>query len=126
VNGEALRKSVEKPQDKPMNEYEIECQGLKKLLDEKTPFSLVDCRQESEHAICRIEGATLIPLHELSATFEEVEVEPELLIIVYCHHGVRSLNATAYLRKLGFKNTFSLRGGIDQWSLQVDANVERY
>ena len=109
-----------------MNEYEIDCQGLQKLLEEKTAFSLVDCRQESEHAICRIEGATLIPLHELPTTFEEVEVEPDLLIVVYCHHGVRSLNATAYLRKLGFKKTFSLRGGIDQWSLQVDPKVERY
>jgi rhodanese-related sulfurtransferase len=109
-----------------MNEYEIDCKGLKKLLDEKASFSLIDCRQESEHDICRLEGATLIPLHEMSSAFEEVEVEPNLLIVVYCHHGVRSLNATVFLRKLGFKNAFSLKGGIEQWSVEIDPKVQRY
>ena len=109
-----------------MNEYEIDCQGLKKLLDEKTAFSLIDCRQPSEHDLCRVEGATLIPLHDMSSTFDDVEVEPELLIVVYCHHGIRSLNATVFLRKLGFKRAFSLRGGIEQWSLDVDPTIPRY
>jgi rhodanese-related sulfurtransferase len=109
-----------------MNELEINCQGLKKLLDEKAAFSLIDCRYQDEFEICRINGANLIPLPEFPSAFDEIEVEPELQIIVYCHHGVRSLNAVAYLRKLGFKKALSLKGGIDRWSTEIDPSIPRY
>jgi adenylyltransferase/sulfurtransferase len=48
------------------------------------------------------------------------------MLVVYCHHGVRSLSAAAYLRRLGHVNVRSLAGGIDAWSCEVDPAVPRY
>jgi rhodanese-related sulfurtransferase len=109
-----------------MSDLEIPCEELKRILDAKEPISLIDCRQPGEHAICRIEGAVLIPLPEFPEYFGDVEVEPDRRVVIYCHHGVRSLNAAAYLRQLGFKGAVSLAGGIDLWSQRVDPGVPRY
>ena len=48
------------------------------------------------------------------------------LLIVYCHHGVRSLSGAALLQRLGHGEVFSLAGGIDAWSCEVDPGVPRY
>jgi len=47
-------------------------------------------------------------------------------VVVYCHHGVRSLRAVNFLRAMGVDNAFSMRGGIEEWSRHVDASVARY
>jgi rhodanese-related sulfurtransferase len=47
-------------------------------------------------------------------------------LIVYCHHGVRSLNVVQWLREQGLEACQSLAGGIDAWSLTVDPSVPRY
>uniref|UniRef100_UPI00359FA028 rhodanese-like domain-containing protein n=1 Tax=Neisseria dentiae TaxID=194197 RepID=UPI00359FA028 len=47
-------------------------------------------------------------------------------IVVYCHHGVRSLHTAMYLADAGFDELYNLQGGIDAWSLQVDPAVPRY
>jgi rhodanese-related sulfurtransferase len=69
---------------------------------------------------------TLVPLPELHDPFEEIEVEPERLVVVYCHPGIRSLQAASYLRKLGFERAVSLAGGIDLWSKIIDPKVPRH
>ncbi len=50
----------------------------------------------------------------------------ERQVVVYCHHGVRSLNTVAWLRRQGIENAVSLAGGIDRWSMEVDPGVPRY
>lgn len=50
----------------------------------------------------------------------------EGLCVVYCHHGVRSLNVAAWLRQQGLDNVRSLAGGIDGWSLLIDPSLPRY
>jgi len=45
---------------------------------------------------------------------------------VMCHHGVRSMNVTVWLRRQGCDQAQSMRGGIDAWSREVDSNVARY
>ena len=47
-------------------------------------------------------------------------------VVVYCHHGVRSLNVANWLRQQGIPNVQSMDGGIDVWSLTVDPSVPRY
>jgi sulfur-carrier protein adenylyltransferase/sulfurtransferase len=86
--------------------------------------TLLDVREPHEHQIARIEGATLIPLRSLPARFRELD--PARPVIVYCHHGVRSLRAAELLRGSGFAGATSMRGGIDAWSREVDAGVPRY
>lgn len=107
--------------------YEISVEDLAALLDDpdKPAFQLIDCREEDEFVICRIEGAHLAPLSRF-AEISHLLVADETPIIVYCHHGMRSLNATHYLRQRGHANTWSLAGGIDLWSQKIDPEVPRY
>ena len=47
-------------------------------------------------------------------------------MVVYCHHGIRSQSAAAFLERTGIKEVYSLTGGIDAWSCEVDPTVPRY
>ena len=87
---------------------------------------LLDCRTPEEHATARIEGARLLPMQELAARVAELEAWRGKPIIVHCHHGVRSLRVTHWLREQGFTLAQSMRGGIDAWSTDVDPTVPRY
>ena len=104
---------------------EVSPEELKSLLDAGA-IRLIDCREEDEYALCRIEGARLVPLQQIPEKLGFVIGEEDLPVVVYCHHGVRSLNATRFLRAQGFAATFSLRGGIDAWSELIDPEVARY
>ncbi len=91
-------------------------------------IKLLDCREPLEYQTARLEGATLIPMREIPARLQEVEAlageTPTL--VVYCHHGVRSLNVANWLRQQGVENVQSMGGGIDYWSLAVDQTIPRY
>lgn len=92
------------------------------LLDAGRP-QLLDCRQPGEWDVCHLEGAVLIPLGELTERANELdEGRP---VLVYCHHGVRSINGAMILESLGF-TADSMRGGIEAWSLRIDPRVARY
>ena len=86
-------------------------------------FNWLDVRRDDERVVSSL-GGMHIPLHELEARFEEIPKD-KLPLIVYCHHGVRSLYATQFLKFHGY-DALSLRGGIDKWSLDIDPNVPRY
>ncbi len=105
---------------------EIDCDTLKRRLDAKDDLSLLDCREASEFETCRIAGATLFPMSELTARVSELEPYKNREIVVHCHHGGRSLRVAGWLRKNGFELARSLAGGIDQWSLEIDPTVPRY
>jgi rhodanese-related sulfurtransferase len=99
---------------------------LKRMLDAGEPVYLVDVRNPDEYAYCRLPEGVLVPLPELPARVEEVQPPAGALVVVYCHHGVRSLRGAAVLRQAGHENVASLAGGIDAWSLTVDPAVPRY
>ena len=90
------------------------------------PPRLLDVRQPDEHAFVALPDSTLIPLGELAARFDELEAWRDEEVVVYCHHGVRSLHAIGRLRSLGFSKLHNLSGGIDAWSATVDATMPRY
>ena len=104
---------------------QIQPHDLKGLLDAGAPVVLLDVRQPEEHAYCNLPGSVLIPLGELMGRIPEVD-PGEALVVVYCHHGVRSLSGTAILAQAGISNVASLAGGIDRWSQTVDPAVPRY
>ena len=84
-------------------------------------IELVDCREDEEWRFNRIEGARLVPL----TRFAEVAV-PGKPAIIYCHHGMRSLRATQYWRSRGNHSVWSMAGGIDRWSAEIDPAVPVY
>jgi rhodanese-related sulfurtransferase len=106
-------------------EYEISAVELKSLKDGLQEFTLLDVREPWEYQTARIEGSRHIPMGDVPARFNQ-EFDPEQHIVVVCHHGVRSMNVTAWLRQQGFEKVQSLRGGIDRWSREVDPGVPLY
>ena len=87
---------------------------------------LIDCREADELPICSLPGHEWIPLGSFPDKLQPLTSDPARGLVVYCHHGVRSLRATLFLRSKGFQNAFSMQGGIDLWSLEIDPSVPRY
>jgi sulfur-carrier protein adenylyltransferase/sulfurtransferase len=102
---------------------EIDPRDLAALLATADAPLLIDVREPHEHAYARIAGARLIPLATLSSAVAELPRDSD--IVVYCHHGVRSAHAVAFLRSAGIAAR-NLAGGIDRWSVEVDPSVRRY
>ena len=105
---------------------EITPRELAQHIENGRAIRLIDVRQPVENAHAKLANSLLIPLSDVPVRAAEIPKEPETMIVVYCHHGVRSLSAAAYLRQLGFTNVASLAGGIDAWSCEVDPTVPRY
>jgi rhodanese-related sulfurtransferase len=106
-------------------EYEITAEEVKGRLDRAEQFILLDVREPWEFETARIEGARLMPMGDVPSRAHQ-ELDPDDSIIVVCHHGVRSMNVTVWLRQQGFEGAQSMRGGIDAWSRQVDHSVPAY
>ena len=89
-------------------------------------LQFVDVREDVEFDFCHLPGSLHLPLGELPRR-AAAEVRRHGPVVLLCHHGVRSGQAQAYLQQqLGYDNVLNLRGGIDAWSLRVDAGVPRY
>ena len=102
-------------------------EDIQRRIDAGEPLTLVDVREPGEFAITRIEGATLIPMRDIPASLQQLEAKAdETTLIVFCHHGVRSLNVADWLRRQGVLACQSMAGGIDAWSVLVDPSVPRY
>jgi adenylyltransferase/sulfurtransferase len=85
---------------------------------------VIDVREPWEWEICRLPGARLVPLSELE--YHIGTLDPQRDTIVYCHRGMRSVDAAHRLRAAGFTRVAHLAGGIDRWSVEMDASVARY
>ena len=106
-------------------DYEISVEEVKAKFDRGEDFLLLDVREPWEFQTARIEGAKLMPMGDVPSRAHQ-ELDPEDSIVVICHHGVRSMNVTAWLRQQGFEKAQSMRGGIDAWSRSVDQKVPVY
>jgi rhodanese-related sulfurtransferase len=88
---------------------------------------LIDVREPEEYAIARIDGARLIPMQSVLAEIEKLRtLADESMLVIVCHHGVRSLQVASWLRGKGVENCCSMAGGIDRWSQEIDPTVPRY
>lgn len=105
---------------------EIACHDVHQLLQSGADFLLLDCREPVEHRIAAVEEARLLPMSQLPERIDELAESRGRRIVVMCHHGMRSLQAAAWLRSQDFAEVQSLKGGIDQWSEEVDPSVPRY
>jgi adenylyltransferase/sulfurtransferase len=101
---------------------EVTVHDLKRALDEGSA-TVVDVREPWEAEIARIAGAVLIPLGELAARARELPRDRPIL--VHCHHGGRSMQATQWLRRNGYDRVSNVAGGIDAWSQLIDPAVPR-
>jgi len=106
---------------------ELTPQHVQQRRDSGETLVLIDVREPEEFAVARIQGAELIPMQSVPAQIQRLEALADKGdLIVMCHHGVRSLQVAAWLRQQGVENCFSLAGGIDRWSREIDPTVPQY
>lgn len=110
----------------PADSLEVSVADTSSLLGSAHKPILIDCREEDEHAYCRIAGAHLLPLAAINSRIAGLLGSKETPAIIYCHHGMRSMRAVTYLRAHGFSHVFSMRGGIDAWASEIDPSVPVY
>lgn len=87
---------------------------------------LLDVREPWEHALAALPNSTLVPLNELMERRDTLRPPSGALVVVYCHHGVRSLTGAAMLAEIGIHDVVSLRGGIDAWARAIEPGMTRY
>ena len=104
--------------------HDMDAPALAARLKEDNPPTLIDVRERWEYDRARLPNAKLVPLAQLEEHVSELDADAEY--VVYCHHGGRSAMAVQLLKSHGFANVANLEGGIDGWSVEVDATVARY
>lgn len=111
---------------------EMSPRALFERLSRKESTALLDVREPRERDRSAISvGAGMvdlyIPMNQVPARLEEIrDVSSRAMLVVYCHHGVRSLMVAEWLVGQGLESVQNLGGGIDAWSREVDAGVPLY
>ena len=108
------------------DQREVTPRQVKAMMDGCEDFVLIDCRTAQEYQLVRIAEAQLVPLQDLVGRLQELRNLQDKKIVVYCHHGVRSLQMTAVLRQCDFPFVRSMVGGIDLWAMDIDPALVRY
>jgi len=103
---------------------EVTPREVSERLERGDEFLFVDVREKWEHEASRIEGSVLIPLREIPGSLRELA--GARAIVLFCHHGMRSLDVAVWLRSQGVARAKSLAGGIERWSQEIDPRVPRY
>lgn len=103
---------------------EVTVQELKKMMDDKADFQLIDVREPHEADIAEI-GGELIPQGDIPSNVDKISRDKK--VIIHCRSGARSGNMVQWLEKNhGFTNLYNLKGGILAWSDQIDPDVQKY
>lgn len=95
-------------------------------LRKKEDIVLIDVREDSEIAICKIDGSIHIKMSEIPNNLEKIPKDKK--VILQCHHGVRSRRVAEFLLANGFNKNliFNLTGGIDRYASEVDSTIKFY
>ena len=107
--------------------WEVEPAHVKQKLGENDPeFLLIDCRRPDELEIAKIEPSLFFQMQTMPKRVDELMQYIDRDVIVFCHHGRRSLRVASFLRHHGFARVKSMAGGIDRWSEEIDPDVAVY
>ena len=109
--------------NEPPSVRRIDVHGYKAMRDLGEPHHLFDVRTEAETELAHIDSGTFLDAASMKSLLALDESET---IVLYCHHGIRSMPAAAQHIEKGFRKVYSLDGGIDAWSIHIDTTVPRY
>lgn len=87
------------------------------------PVQILDVREQWEYDIAHLPGSVLIPLGRLTRQWSALE--PDVPVLVVCHHGIRSAQACYYLEHNGLQ-AINLHGGLDRWAREIDFDMPLY
>jgi rhodanese-related sulfurtransferase len=104
--------------------HEITVHTLKAKRDAGASIVLLDVREPEEVALAHIAGSIHIPMGEIPGRLHEFDLDQE--IVVYCHHGIRSMYVANFLLQRDFANVANLAGGIDAWAEEIEPGMVRY
>lgn len=110
----------------PADTLEISASDTAALREQGVEFRLIDCREQDEWHVCHIDGAELVPLSTFAEQSRTLFTDPGERIVIHCHHGMRSAQAAHFLRQRGLPQVWSMAGGIEAWSCEIDPSVPRY
>jgi rhodanese-related sulfurtransferase len=100
---------------------EVTVEELKKMIDAKEDFQLIDVREPSEFAVANLKGE-LIPLSSVPQNVDKISKTKK--VIVHCRSGKRSANAITFLENNhGYDNLYNLKGGILAWKDEIDPSM---
>ena len=102
----------------------IKAKEAKAILEARPETRLLDVRESWEMELAQIRGAQ--PLN--AAVLDELlkDAPKTVPILLFCHFGIRSMDAATFLVDHGFSQVNVIQGGIDAWSLEVDPLTPRY
>lgn len=120
------RMNTMKAKTKPIEQWNgvVTVEDAAAALENPGNAVLLDVREPYEVAHCRLPGALHIPMEQMPERWSELPEDRP--IIVYCHHGFRSMNVVRFLKAQGVQNAHNLKGGIDAWSKRIDPSIPRY
>ena len=103
---------------------EVDGDTLTKMIESDPNVLVVDIREPSEHEHGHLKNAHLVPRGILEAaadltypTHDEMLYSArEKSVVLYCATGGRSAMGAMVLQMMGFKNVYSLAGGIMKWN----------
>ena len=110
-------------QDKENNQgavyVNITAEEAKRIMDSEEGYIILDVREQDEYDAGHISGAILIPYTQIEAKANEMLLDKDQLILVYCRSGRRSKIAAEALAELGYTNIKEF-GGILDWPYEVE------
>ena len=89
------------------------------VLDVREPWEL---QTASIHA----QGFETLAVPMRSIPEQVAALDRQRPIACLCHHGMRSQQVAAFLEHHGFEHVANITGGINAWSLELDASVPQY
>ena len=98
---------------KNRNSKDIDYNLAMNILNENDGCILLDVRSTQEYKENNLKGSINIPLYELKKKAMEILKDKDGAIIVYCQSGGRSKKAVEILNKMGYKNLYNIKGGLD-------------
>ena len=108
-------------EDSPL---EIDVTAVADLRRGAKSHKVLDVREPWEVEICSLEDSLTIPMGQIPARLDELPRRD--ILVVLCHHGQRSYQVAAWLRRQGFSEATSVMGGIDAWAHHFDPEMARY
>jgi rhodanese-related sulfurtransferase len=95
---------------------ETNAQEVKKRLDDKETFTLIDVREESEWANGHLPCAVHMGRGIIERDIENAVPQKATPIVLYCGGGYRSALVAENLQKMGYNNVISMDGGWRAWT----------
>jgi len=107
-----------------MQKSEITVDEFSEMQKRNAKTLILDVREDWEYEIAHIPNSILLTEKNFELNVEKSKYVE--CVVVVCHHGLRSMNATLYLRENGVVNARSLQGGVDAYSAKLDNSIPRY